>query len=173
MKRFALVGLIVAGLWMPLAQAVWADEVVVEPAVESAEPAIINHPATGWDLTKSVVGYLEPGADVVYTFNDGRPFQGLSGALYTFKSKGFPLASARGGYGVTDPVTYGSLALDLPGLAGRFIPASVKGVSPGALNGALAFAAKYIRIGPTGGFDWSTNKMRWGVSAGAAFTTSF
>ena len=150
-----------------------ADDTVVEPAVESAEPAIINHPSTGWELSKAAVNYLEPGADWFVTFTEGGPIEGLSGAIYTFKSHGWPLASVRAGYGLSDPTTYASLALDLPGLAGRFIPASIKGLSPGALNGALAFAAKYVRVGPAFGYDWSVNKPRWGLTVGAAITTSF
>ena len=175
MKRFALVGLIVAGSWIPLAQPIWADDPVVEPAVESAEPAIINHPTTGWELTKSFVGYVEPGADWLVAFNESQegPLQGFSGAVYTFENGGFPLASVRLGYGLSDPVSYGTLALDLPGLAGRFIPASVKGLSPGAVNGALAFASKFVRIGPSVGYNWSSNTPVYGVSIGAALTTSF
>ena len=156
---------VIVGLFWGIVNVAYADDAVV--------PAVLNHPTTGWELTKDAVKYLEPGADVVFTFNEGGTYNGISGALYTFESKGFPIASIRAGYGLSDPVTYGSLALDLPGLAGRFIPAAVKGVSPGALNGALALAAKYVRIGPTFGYDWGQTQPRWGVSVGAALTTTF
>jgi len=154
-------------------QTAYADDPVVEPAVASAEPAVMNHPTTGWELTKSLVGYVEPGADWLVTFTDGSAQTGFSGALYTFTSKGFPIASVRAGYGLTDPITYGSLALDLPGLAGRLIPASVKGLSPGSLNAALAFASKFVRIGPVAGYDWNLKKPVFGVGVGAALTTTF
>ena len=152
--------LVVCGLVWGMSQVAFADDPVTS--------AVVNSPTTGWDLTKDVVNYLEPGADVIYTFNEGGPIQGFSGALYTFHSKGWPLASIRAGYGLTDPVTYGTFALDLPGLAGRFIPSAVKNVSPGTLNGALAFASKYIRVGPAVGYDWDDTRPRWGVSVGAA-----
>ena len=132
------------------------------------EAAVINSPTTGWDLTKDVMNYLEPGADWIVDFNGGEPLQGLSGALYTFKSHGWPLASVRAGYGLTDPVTYGSLAIDLPGLVGRFTPTAVKNLSPGIVTSAVTFAAKYLRVGPVGGYDWSVKKPVWGLSVGAA-----
>ena len=150
----------------------WADETA--PAVESADPALINHPTTGWELTKSFVGYIEPGTDVVVPFNasqDG-PIQGFSGALYTFEANGFKLASVRAGYGLTDPVSYGTLALDLNGLA-HLLPASVRGLSPGVVNAALAFGSKFVRIGPSVGYDWDDQRPVFGVSVGAALTTSF
>ena len=137
------------------------------------DPAIINNPSTGWSLTKDVVNYLEPGADWIVTFSKGDNLQGLSGALYTFKSKGWPIASIRAGYGLNDPTTYGSVAVDLPGVVGRFLPTSIKGVSPDALNGAVAFAAKYLRTGLVAGYDWGTTKPVWGVSIGAAVSLNF
>src|SRR3990167_345238 len=148
-----------------------ADD-VVGPAVVSAEPAIINHPTTGWELTKSFVGYVEPGADFLVTFTDGPPINGFSGALWTFAANGYNLASLRAGYGLTDPVSYGTIALDLNGLA-HLLPSSVRGLSPGVVNGALAFAYKFVRVGPSFGYDWDDHKPVWGVSIGAALTTQF
>ena len=159
--------LLVPGYWIPAA---WADDPVVEPAVVS--PAIINHPTTGWELTKSFVGYVEPGADFVVTFTDGPPINGFSGALWTFQRNGYNLASLRAGHGLTDPVSYGTVALDLNGLA-HLLPASVRGLSPGVVNGALAFASKFVRVGPSFGYDWDDHKPVWGVSVGAALTTQF
>lgn len=164
MRKFAVILGIVVGCG--ISTLAYADETTA-PVVE---PAVINNPSAGWDLTKDVVKYLEPGADWVFAFNDGEPFNGFSGALYTFHSKGWPLASVRAGYGLQDPITYGSLSLDLPGLAGRFIPDVVKGVSPDALNGAAAFAAKYLRVGPMFGYDWAETQPKWGVAVGAAIT---
>ena len=162
--------LVLAGLCWGVMGVAYADD---PAAVPSAEPALINHPQTGWQLTKSFVTYAQPGADFIVSFTDGPAQTGLSGAIFSFENNGFLLASVRAGYGLDNPTTYGSLALDLPGLAGRFIPAAVKGVSPGALNGALAFAANFVRIGPVAGFDWSKNKPVWGIGIGAALTTSF
>ena len=147
----------------------WSSVVRADDTVPT-EPAVVNNPVGGWDLTKDVVSYLEPGADWIVTFTDGEPIEGFSGAIYTATSKGFPIASLRAGYGLTDPVTYGSLALDLPGLTGRFLPAAVKNLSPGVLTSAATYAAKYIRIGPVGGYDWSRKKPVYGLAIGAAIS---
>ena len=169
---FVLAGwfLLVPGYWIPAA---WAADPVVEPADVSSEPAVINHPGTGYDLVKSFADYLEPGADWFVTFTEGGPIEGLSGAIYTAKSKGFPIASLRAGYGLTDKTTYASIALDLNGLASRFLPTQVKNLSPGVLTSTLAFAGKYLRVGPAVGYDWDAMKPRWGVTLGAAWQKSF
>ena len=60
--------LLVPGYWIPAA---WADDPVVEPAVESAVPAVLNHPMTAWKITKAAVDYLQPGLDWNYLFNGG------------------------------------------------------------------------------------------------------
>lgn len=162
--RSCIVGLIV-GMGVCVSGVAWAEE-----TAPTSDAALINHPTTGWELTKKAVNYLEPGADWLVILNGGDTATGFSGAIYTATSKGFPLASLRAGYGLSDPITYGTLTLDLPGLAGRFLPSAIKGVSPGALNGALAFAAKYVRVGPMGGYRWDTNRPVWGLSIGAAVT---
>ena len=141
-------------------------------AEEPVTSGVINSPTTGWQLTKDVVNYLEPGADYIVTFTRGDNLAGFSGALYTFKSKGWPIASIRAGY-ATEPVTYGSIALDLPGLVGRFTPQAVKDASPDAVNGVLGFASKYLRTGLVAGYDWSVKKPLYGVSVGAAVTLKF
>ena len=171
MKKLVLLGWLCGLLCIP---SVSADEVVVDPAVATADPAIINHPLTGWELTKSFVGYIEPGVDwlVPLTGSQDGPSEGFSGAIYTFKSHGYNLGSVRLGYGLTNPITYGTLALDLEGLA-HLIPSSVRGLSPGVVNSALAFGSKFIRVGPSVGFDWGLQKPVYGVSVGAALTTTF
>src|SRR3990167_1347477 len=88
--------LLVSGYWIPAA---WADDQVVEPAVVSSEPAVVNNPGTAWDLTKAAVDYLQPGYDWVVVFQEDRePYNGVSAALYTVTSKDIPLASLRVGY---------------------------------------------------------------------------
>lgn len=163
MKQWLRMGLaawlFIGGLWVKTA---FAQDVV---------PAVINHPATGWELTKSLVGYIEPGTDFL-VITHGLPISGFSGAIWTFKNNGYSLASVRAGYGLTDPVTYGTVALDLNGLA-HLLPDSVRGLSPGIANGALAFASKFVRIGPSVGYRWDTNRPVWGLSVGAALTTNF
>ena len=154
---------------------VYADDPVVEPAVVSSEPAVVNNPGTAWDLTKAAVDYLQPGYDWVVVFQEDRePYNGVSAALYTVSSKGFPLASLRAGYGTDGEKTaYLSTSLDLPGLAGRFLPDAVKGLSPAVLTGALSAATKYVRIGPVVSYSWDLEEIDWGVAVGAAVTLNF
>lgn len=173
-RRVWVFGLVALWFWVTPMSTAWADDPVIEPAVASAEPALINHPTTGWELTKSFVGYIEPGVDWLVPFNDSQdgPVEGFSGAVWTFKAKDYNLASVRVGYGLTDPVSYGTLALDLEGLA-HLLPASVRGLSPGVVNSALAFGSKFVRVGPSVGYDWDDSRPVWGVSIGAALTTQF
>ena len=152
-----------------------ADDPVVEPAVASSDPAVVNNPGTAWDLTKAAVDYLQPGYDWVVVFQEDRePYNGVSAALWTVTSKDIPLASLRVGYSTDGEKTaYLSTAIDLPGLASRYLPASVKGLSPAVLTGALSAATKYVRIGPVVSYSWDLEEVDWGVAVGAAVSLKF
>jgi len=177
MKR--VMGIVLAGwfLLMPGWQipSAMADDPVVEPAVVSSEPAVVNHPQTAWDLTKAAVDYLQPGYDWVVVFQENRePYNGVSAALWTLTSKDIPLGSLRVGYSTDGEKTaYLSTALDLPGLASRYLPAAVKGLSPAVLTGALNVATKYVRIGPVISYSADLEEVDWGIAVGAAVSLKF
>ena len=145
----------------------WTDE--ISPAVASSESAVINHPATAWELTKAAVDYLQPGYDWVVVFQDDRePFNGVSASLYTITSQEIPLLSLRGGYATNGEKTvYTSAAIDLPGLASRYLPDAVKGLSPALLTGTAKAAAKYLRVGPVLSYSFDQDEVDWGVAVGA------
>ena len=172
---FVLAGwfLLMPGYWVPAA---WADELdVVNIAVASSEPAVVNHPRTAWDLTKAVVDYTQVGYDWVVVFQDDRePYNGVSGALWTFTSNEIPLVSLRAGYSTDGEKTaYLSPALDLPGLVSRYLPASIKGLSPAILTKVASTAAKYVRVGPVVSYSFDLEEVDWGVAVGAAVTLNF
>ena len=171
---FMLAGwfLLVPGYFIPSA---WADDPVVEPAVVSSEPAVINNPGTAWELTKAAVDYLQPGYDWVVVFQEDRePYNGVSAALWTVTSKDIPLGSLRVGYSTDGEKTvYASTTLDLPGMASRYLPASIKGLSPAVLTGALNVATKYVRIGPVISYSADLEEVDWGVAIGAAVSLKF
>ena len=152
-----------------------ADDPVVEPGVVSSEPAVVNHPGTAWDLTKAAIDYLQPGVDWIVVFQEDRePYNGVSAALYTVTSKDIPLGSLRVGYSTDGEKTvYASTTLDLPGLASRYLPAAIKGLSPAVLTGALNVATKYVRIGPVISYSADLEEVDWGVAVGAAVSLSF
>jgi hypothetical protein len=172
MKRI----LVVFGLWCTLfGGTAFADDPVVDPAVPSSEPAVVNHPRTAWDLTKATVDYLQPGYDWVIVFQEDRePYNGVSAALYTVTSKDIPLGSVRVGYSTDGEKTaYLSTTVDLPGIASRYLPASVKGLSPAVLTGAMSAATKYVRIGPVISYSFDLEEVDWGMAVGAAITLNF
>ena len=176
MKRvveLVLVGwfLLMPGWWISSAM---ADDPIVEPAVVSSEPAVVNNPGTAWELTKAAVDYLQPGYDWVFTFTDGEPFNGVSAALYTVSSKDLPIASIRTGYSTDgDQTFYGGVALDLPGIVTRYLPDTIKGASPQLLTGIAKVATKYLRVGLVGGYSLDRDEFVWGGSIGAAVNLTF
>ena len=163
--------LLVPGWQIPTA---YADDPVVEPAVVSSEPAVVNNPGTAWDLTKAAVDYLQPGYDWVFTFTDGEPFNAVSAAIYTVSSRDLPIASIRTGYSTDGEQTfYTGLALDLPGIATRYLPEAIKGASPQLLTGVAKVATKYLRVGLIGGYSLDRDEFVWGASVGAAINLTF
>lgn len=162
--------LLLPGYWVPAAYA--QDP---EPAVVSSEPAVVNHPGTAWELTKAAVDYLQPGYDFVVVFQkDREPYNGISGSLWTATSNEIPIASLRAGYSTDGEKTaYLSTALDLPGLASRYLPSAIKGVSPAILTSVLSTATKYVRVGPVVSYSFDLEEIDWGVAVGAAVTLNF
>ena len=136
--------------------------------VAFAEEAVLNNPPAAVSVVKTVINKLDPSYETLWTYSDGTFSQGVSASLYNFASNGIHVASARLGYG-TGAKLYGGLALDLPGLAKRFVPASVKGIATiKPLDVLWSVAGKYARVTPISGYSWNENKPLFGVSIGAA-----
>ena len=153
LRLFAVVLVFVAGM-----QAAFAEE------------AVLNNPPAAVGVVKAVIQKLDPSYETLWTYSDGTFSQGVSASLYNFASNEIHIASARLGYGTGEKL-YGGLALDLPGLAKRFVPASVKGIATvKPLDIFWSVAGRYARITPISGYSWGENKPIYGVAIGAALT---
>jgi len=135
--------------------------------VAYAEDAVINDAPATTSKVVAVINALSPGFDEVYSVRDGEFKEGISSALYNFKSKGYHLASARLGYAHLDELIYGSLALDLPGLSRRLIPSTVRGLATtGYLSVLWNAVGKYGCMGPFGGYSFQEAAVDWGATVG-------
>ena len=151
--KVALAGwLMVGGLWTRTAM---------------AEEAVVNNAPATLTKVELVVNALGPGFDEYYNVRDGSWGEGVSAALWNFKSKSYHLASLRLGYGHQDELAYTSLRLDLPGISRRFIPETVRGVATtGYLDILWNAVGKYGSVGPLLGYSWSDDAVAYGVTLG-------
>ena len=134
MKRWLIVG-ILAGL-MPCA---WADESGVLP----------NTPLA-FSTAKAVIEKLSPNYETVWDWQSGKWSQGVSASLVGFTSRQIPIASLRAGFG-TNNLLYSGVSLDLPGIAKRFVPQTIKGIATAhPLDVLWAAVGKYARVGLVG-----------------------
>lgn len=146
---------------LAVAPVVNADEVI--------DAATLNRPAESVETAKRVVNVLEPGAETLYDLNGGEWHTGVSASLWNFASRKVHLASLRLGY-ADEQTIYTGLRADLPGLAERFVPETVKGyATAGPLRILWAAVGEYAAIGPFVGFDFDHDDARYGLSFGAAF----
>ena len=164
MKRiigFVLAGwfLLVPGYWVPSA---WADDLVVEPAVESAEPAVINHPGTAWDLFKASVSYVDPQPESLYRFNKQEWDAGVAGSLYNVVSKDYHLGRAKLGYAMSN-YGYGGVDVDLGGLYGRFAGGKLP-----VVDKVISVWSKYATTGVHYGWDFEDREQDYGFTIGAS-----
>lgn len=132
------------------------------------EEAALNNPAQAVGTVKQVVGLLNPSYETVWSWKDGTWSQGVSASLYNLTSHEIHLASVRVGY-ATGETLYVGVGLDLPGLAHRLVPETVKGVATaGPLAAFWSLVGKYGRITPVFGNDWNERKLMYGVAIGGA-----
>ena len=150
---------LLGGLWTRTA---CADDPVVEPAVESAAPAIINHPGTAWDLFKASVSYVDPQPETLYRFNKQEWDAGVAGSLYTVVSKDYHLGRAKLGYAMSN-YGYGGLDVDLGGLYGRFAGGKLP-----AVDKVVGVWSKYATTGVHYGWDFEDREQDYGFTIGAS-----
>ena len=137
-----------------------------------AEPgeAVLNDPPGFAVTAKDIINRLNPSYETLYNFRDGTFSQGVSASVWNVTSREIPIASVRAGF-ATDEALYGGVSLDLPGLAKRYIPASVKGIATvGPLDTLWAVAGKYARVGVIGGYSWGDEQAVVGMTFGAALS---
>lgn len=155
MRTVVLVGLL---CWLGLAGTVGADE------------GVLNNPSGTVELVKKVVNQLSPSYETLWNLRDGTFSQGVSASLWTATSHEIPLASLRAGFGTNESL-YGGVSLDLPGLAKRYIPETIKGLATaGPLDTLWSVAGKYARVGVIGGYSWGDDGAIYGLTVGAALT---
>jgi hypothetical protein len=71
----------------------------------------------------------------------------------------------------TGETLYAGVGLDLPGLAKRFVPETIKGYATVApLDMIWSAIGKYARVMPIGGYNWNERKPQYGMTFGAAVT---
>ena len=160
--------LVVCGLFWGVLNTAYAEEpsVVVAPVA----PAVLNDPPGSVSMAKDIINRLNPSYETVWSLADGTFSQGVSASLYNVTSRSIPIASVRAGFG-TNEILYGGVSLDLPGLAKRYIPATIKGVATVApLDTLWAFAGKYARVGVISGYSWGDDHPVYGFTLGAAFS---
>lgn len=171
MKRLGwVVSLVVCwGLWSCSGYAQPVEVELVGP-----EP-VVNDPSGAYDTVKRVVSVLSPQVEELFDFRDGEWRHGFSAALWTFTSNEIGLGSLRAGYafGDTDEdehnTVYGGLKLDLPGLATRYLPETLKSpFSTGLLHTASSLLGKYGAVGFFFGRDFSQEENVVGVTLGGA-----
>ena len=141
----------------------------VTTAYAEGEPApILNDPAGSVSLVKEVIAKLDPTYETVWDIYNGEFAQGISGALYTVKSRTLEIASLRLGAS-TGMALYSGVSFDLPGIAQRLKPDAVKNLATaGPLGLVWDVIGRYGRLGVVGGYSWDHHDPVIGITAGAA-----
>lgn len=134
----------------------------------AAPEAVLNDPPVTVSVVKELINKLQPSYEGVLDVYNGGFSQGVSGALYTFQSKGFPLGSIRVG-ATTGLAVYAGPSLDLPGIARRLLPDDDVQVQTTSET-LWSTIGKYARVGAGVGWSWDHDDPVVVLTAGAALT---